>query len=37
MNKDKIFQIIENKEWDRLIKVAEYERNLKQINLSNYF
>ena len=34
LNEKKIVEIIRNREWDRLIYVAEYEKNLKQVKLT---
>ena len=33
MNKNKVIELIENKEWDRLIAVATYEKRQKQVKL----
>ena len=34
MNKNKVIEIIENKEWLRLLKIAEYELHHNQTKLT---
>jgi len=36
MNSNKIIQLIKNKEWARLERIAKYERTLKQDNLIRF-
>lgn len=37
MNKEKVIKIIENKEWDRLINIARFELNHKQVSLNQFW
>ena len=36
MNESKVIQIIRNKEWERLIQVATFEMNIKQLDLTKW-